>query len=364
MKPYFSGRVSSLLFPFMVVGSVGGLIGCGEHAELSTVNTRLNAEEEHEDNKDDLIVNGMYPLSLSAATAFAQSTAVLKKQVANVCIQYNDETVNAAQYAWQDSMETWMFLQGREKGSDTALALSWKIQFWPDKKNTTGRKIRQLLQSAATFDEQDLVDQSVAVQGLGAVEWFLFQEATQLAKPEYCHLAQAITGYLAYTASALSSAWRVNPWQALTPQMALHTYMGALNNQLDRTLKKLTRPMGKPGFPKPYQAEAWRSQTSMMHLKASVQALHQLYLAKGYGLHALLQQQGDTDTAQRIDQRFRLLLADWPKGDSMVSLLQTPEGYRSLIKVFNGLEYIQLALQDDVAVKLGIVMGFNATDGD
>ncbi|WP_181314191.1 hypothetical protein [Photobacterium phosphoreum] len=48
----------------------------------------------------------------------------------------------------------------------------------------------------------------------------------------------------------------------------------------------------------------------------------------------------------------------------MVSLLNTKQGYRELINIFNGLEYIQLALHDDVARQLGIIMGFNATDGD
>ncbi|PSV40996.1 imelysin family protein [Photobacterium sp. GB-210] len=306
----------------------------------------------------------VYELSLDAATKYQQSTRLLHASVNHICTQYSDASVKAAQEAWLTTMQNWMALQGREKGSEEALALSWQVQFWPDKKNTTGRKLKQLLQSEKTFSSQDIADQSVVVQGLGAAEWFLFQEQKQLSQANYCQLADAITGHMVQTASALVSEWKHNPWQTLPPPLALGEYLGALNNQLDYTLKKLTRPMGKPGKPKPYQAEAWRSQTSMVSLKASVEALHQLYLANGKGLHALLINEGHEITANRINQRFELLLADWPQEKSMGALLKTKAGYRELINVFNGLEYIQLALHDDVAAELGIVMGFNATDGD
>ncbi|WP_239996656.1 imelysin family protein [Photobacterium phosphoreum] len=83
-----------------------------------------------------------------------------------------------------------------------------------------------------------------------------------------------------------------------------------------------------------------RSQTSLANLKASIESLQALYLANGAGLDTLLRDQGHQATAQRIQQRFTLLLADWPTSSSMVSLLNTKQGYRELINIFNGLEYI------------------------
>ncbi len=68
---------------------------------------------------------------LSAATALAQTTQ-------SVCSQETD--IDKARQAWKTVMAAWMPLQGVEKGSEQALAQSWRIQFYPDKKNTTGRK--------------------------------------------------------------------------------------------------------------------------------------------------------------------------------------------------------------------------------
>ncbi|MGF1682368.1 imelysin family protein [Photobacterium minamisatsumaniensis] len=299
-----------------------------------------------------------------AAETFSEAANELSASVNRVCRNYSNAALIDAQQAWQRAMQHWMFFQGREKGSENALALSWDIQFWPDKKNTTGRKLTQLLEQDVQWTATLLSEQSVAVQGLGAAEWFLFEHSELLKQPKGCELAIAVGQRITQNAIQLEAAWQSNPWQQLTPQLALVEYLGALSNQLDYSMKKLTRPLGKPGFPKPYQAESWRSGTSLANLKFSVEAMQQLYIAEGKGLDALLRSKEHFSTADRIALRFQTLLDSWPTEPSMGEMLTTREGYRSLLKISNSLEYIQIALQDDVAPELGIVVGFNATDGD
>ena len=301
---------------------------------------------------------------LSAATQFASAAGELNTAMASLCKESDDKALEAAQQAWTNTMQSWMAFQGREKGSEEALALSWQIQFWPDKKNTTGRKLSQLLKQDTQWTVDALGSQSVAVQGLGAAEWFLYEKQQGLHSAKGCQLAQTVTANIQVSGEQLVAAWQTNPWQSMTPELALGEYLGAINNQLDYSIKKLQRPMGKPGNPKPYQAESWRSGTSMVNLKASVAAMQQLYLADGHGLDKLLRDKGYADTADRLVEQFNNLLAAWPKEPAMTAMLKTREGYRQLITIFNGLEYIQLTLQDEVAPELGIVVGFNATDGD
>lgn len=306
----------------------------------------------------------VHQLHVSSAEHFATAAEQLNQDLAAVCEDYSPAALETAQQSWQQVMDRWMVFQGREKGREAALALSWQIQFWPDKKNITGIKLSQLLKQDQAWTVDEIAEQSVAVQGLGATEWFLFEHAAQLESGQGCRLAGAIGDRLAQSGEQLVSAWQDNPWQQMTPQLALGEYLGALNNQLDYSMKKLGRPMGKPGSPKPYQAEAWRSQTSLSHLKASVAAMQQLYLAGGNGLDAMLRQQGYSDTADRISHQFAALLEGWPQSDAMVPMLKTVAGYRELLKIYNSLEYIRIALHDEVAPELGIVVGFNATDGD
>ncbi|OBU26432.1 imelysin family protein [Photobacterium aquimaris] len=346
MKITYKKRLSSLL----LVGIMAS--GCDTQTRLDSHITPT------------AVLENVHQLSLSTARLFAQQTQQLQHQTQLLCQQYSQQQLTLTRQQWQQAMKTWVGLQGREKGSEAALALSWNIQFWPDKKNTTGYKLRQLIKQNKQWQSGELAQQSVAVQGLGAVEWFLYQQPQSLKNDNECQLTEAITAHLATTAQTLAQAWQHNPWHSLSNSLALAEYLAAINNQLDYTIKKLVKPMGKPGNVKPYQAEAWRSQTSLANLKASIESLQALYIANGTGLDALLREQGYQATAQRIKQRFTLLLADWPTSSSMVTLLNTKQGYRELINIFNGLEYIQLALHDDVAAQLGIVMGFNATDGD
>ncbi|UXI02325.1 imelysin family protein [Photobacterium sp. TY1-4] len=306
----------------------------------------------------------VHQLHVTSAEDFTKAAGQLNQDLEAVCESYSPASLAAAQQSWRQAMDRWMVFQGRDKGSEAALALSWQIQFWPDKKNITGVKLSQMLKQDKAWTVADVAGQSVAVQGLGATEWFLYEHADQLANGQGCALAGAIGGRLQQSSEQLLAAWQNNPWQQMTPQMALGEYLGALNNQLDYSMKKLGRPLGKPGSPKPYQAEAWRSQTSLSHLKASVAAMQQLYLAGGHGIDALLREQGFGETADRINNQFASLLADWPQSDAMVPMLKTVAGYRELLKIYNGLEYIRIALHDEVAPELKVVVGFNATDGD
>ncbi|MEI8595879.1 imelysin family protein [Photobacterium sp. Hal280] len=321
-----------------------GLTGCNENQEAVSA----TIHQQH----------------VKAVGAFTEAARELESTVETLCQANTDDHLAASRAAWQVLMQDWMVLQGREKGSEAALALTWQIQFWPDKKDITGRKMAQLLAQSTHWNAALLADQSVAVQGAGAMEWLLYAHPEQLKQPQGCEVATAISQRLTQSGEALIEAWKANPWQAMTPQLALSEYVGALTNQLDFAMKKLTLPMGKPGHPRPYQAESWRSQTSMRNLKANVQAMQSLYLAEGKGLDALLRAQGEIALADRIAGEFDSLIAGWPQTASMGALLKTRDGYRDLIRIYNSLEYIRFALHDEVSPALGIVVGFNATDGD
>ena len=176
---------------------------------------------------------------------------------------------------WQLTMNSWMALQGQERGPTAALEESWNVQFWPDKKNTTGLKMRQLTQQNKAWTQDEIAQQSVTVQGLGALEWALYDQQSPLLKDKAsgCLSSQAIAQNLAMKSASIAEAWQVNPWLALDEMRWESEYIALLTNQLDYSMKKLSRPMAKIGHPRPYFSESWRAQTSMTQLKANVAAL-------------------------------------------------------------------------------------------
>lgn len=307
----------------------------------------------------------VYLTEFSSAVNFATQASELEAAVESYC-QSDAVTLDQLKSEWQQAMTAWMALQGQERGPVKALEESWNVQFWPDKKNTTGLKMSQLNQQNKLWTQQDIAMQSVTVQGLGALEWSFYDKASPLLvdKASGCQSVTAIAQNLALKSSNIASAWQVNPWTSLDEKQWESEYIALMTNQLDYSMKKLSRPLAKIGKPRPYFSESWRAQTSMAQLKANVVALEALYLADGKGLDAILREQGHQDLADRVFSQFELTIDTWPEQESLFELLQSKEGYRLVLSQYNKLEQLKYLIHEEVAIELGVVIGFNATDGD
>ncbi|GAM66449.1 iron-regulated protein A precursor [Vibrio sp. JCM 19236] len=107
-------------------------------------------------------------------------------------------------------MQTWMYLQGGNINVPQADALSWKVQFWPDKKDTTGRQLKSVLRTNPNIDLADLKSQSATLQGLTALEWLLYEP--QLDQ-DRCSLATTVSASLVDTSASYKQSLITNPWK-------------------------------------------------------------------------------------------------------------------------------------------------------
>ena len=337
------------------------LLTACQSSQLETVNAMQSTQH---------ISQGVYRIEFAAAQHFAQQAEQLVLGFEQYCRSPNTG-LDGVKNQWQQTTLAWMALQGQERGPAKALEQSWNVQFWPDKKDTTGRKMNLLVKSGTLWTEQDIASQSVTVQGIGAIEWLLYDEYSPLLNAtnssenihQVCEAAQAISQNLATKAQFIATQWNVNPWTALDAMAWEAEYIALLSNQLDYSMKKLSRPLANIGQPRPYFAESWRAKVSMNNLKANVAAMQRLYLADG-GLDSLLRDKGLNDLADRVQNHFALMLLTWPTEPSLFDLLQNKEGYREVLSQYNKFEQLHYLLHDEVAVELGITIGFNATDGD
>lgn len=304
----------------------------------------------------------LHQLQFDRANDLVEHTAVLHDAMSAYCAK--NGSLDTVKSAWNEGMVSWMALQGQEKGPEQALSLSWSMQFWPDKKNTTGRKMKELLKQDKAWSSAEIDTQSVAVRGFGAMEWLLFEQTYQLNSANGCSVGNAISQNLMNNSRTIAAAWRNNPWEDLSDSMWLSEYVGLLANQLDYSMKKLSRPLGEIGKPRPYHSEAWRSKSSIVLLKANLEALQQTYLANGNGLDHILREKGLVELADRITNHFEVSISTWPKEESLFTLVNTREGYQKALGLYNDFEYLKYLINEEVAVNLNIVVGFNATDGD
>ncbi|SEG62595.1 imelysin family protein [Vibrio hangzhouensis] len=344
--------MSSKFFLLVVLTAIS-LMACQSNEQQSRFQPQMSNH----------ISQSVYEIEFDSAWQFHKAMIQLQDATVRFCQQETD--IAEVTRAWQQGMQGWMWLQGQERGPATALEQNWNIQFWPDKKNTTGRKMLAASKQR-TWTVEVLQRESVTVQGLGAFEWLLFDTASSFSQGDRqnCALALAVSGALASRSQTVVTAWQSNPWTELNEAAWHAEYLALLANQLDYSMKKLSRPLAKIGAPRPYFSESWRSKTSLINLEANVEALQALYFAKGTGLDYILRRQGAYLLAESIAQQFERILVTWPDEKSVFDMLQTKSGYQSALSLFNKLEQLKYLIGEETSVELGVVIGFNATDGD
>lgn len=119
-----------------------------------------------------------------------------------------------------------------------------------------------------------------------------------------CSLLAAVTESLVDRSNTIVEAWRINPWSELDTKAWHAEYLAMLSNQLDYSMKKLSRPLAKIGSPRPYFSESWRSNSSLSNLKENIIAMQSLYLAQGEGLDDILRAEGEAALADNIVDQF------------------------------------------------------------
>ncbi|WP_456295790.1 iron-regulated protein A [Vibrio sp. AK197] len=340
---------------FTVSLLVMGVLGCQSSPQQSPFEMQTTSH----------LSQAVYEVEFEFARSLYQQAEQLNQQFGLYCQSPSEQGSQHLKTQWQMTMASWMALQGQERGPLNALEQSWNIQFWPDKKNTTGLKMSALLKQSTVPTVNQLATQSVTVQGLGALEWLLYEPQVQLhSDPQACQLGEAVAQNLLNKAQIIASAWQKNPWITLDKASWYAEYIALLSNQLEFSMSKLTRPLGNIGHPRPYFAESWRSKNSMLNLKANLQAIEQLYLTQRGGLDNLLRERGRSDLADRVKNQLRATIETWSTQESLFDLLATKQGYQQVLAQYNKLEQLKYLIHQEVAVELEVVIGFNATDGD
>jgi predicted lipoprotein len=327
--------------------------------------SRMHAASEFEAQKSEHQSQALYLLEFNAAEQFYLKAQALEQSFQHYCL--DAKSLDDVQKNWRDTATQWMSLQGQERGPLAALAQNWNIQFWPDKKNTTGLKMNALVATQNHVDREYIHQQSVAVQGIGAIEWLLFDLGSPVHlhnHAEACRVGKPIMENFANNSRRIVEAWQHNPWLNLDNQTWQSEYLSLLSNQLAFATSKLERPLANIGAPRPYFAEAWRSKYSLHLLRHNIETLRTLYHIDNGGLAGLLRAQQQDDLADRLEDQFVSLLEHWPEHDDLFDSLQTREGYRQALSLLNKLKQLDYLLNQEAAAALGVVIGFNSTDGD
>lgn len=327
----------------------------------------------------------------------AQSTAALDAQLQRLCSGPTEVVLDLVRSRFVSALEAWSGVSHIRFGPMETDQRWYRMQFWPDKRGTGPRQLRQLLadQDTSILGTQGLAPQSVAVQGLSALEMLLFpaDEVTvtdfgTADAPSYrCLLAAAIGRNLAEMAAAVQSEWTQGerPYRdlLLDPQRAggpsenpvgpQLTDSRAVSTELLRSLNaaaqvivelKLSEPLGpNPEAAHPHKAESWRSRRSLANICTNLRALEHLY-ATGFALLLSESQdsaQIDRDLTRDLTEAVSTCLQMPP---TTLDAPPNPEQRATLEGLRTLAASIRTRTGAPLADALQLNLGFNSLDGD
>lgn len=300
----------------------------------------------------------------------ATQSLALADQAKNYCQAPSANESEHTRQAWLDAFLAWQKVRFIDFGPVEQQNRAWQFQFWPDPKNLVARKASYLLKDKAPITAAKINESGVAVQGFPMVEYLLHDEPFNegeraLPADRTCDLLQAVTSHIADNSEALARDWdEFEDAYVGNEQYTDTTIRAAMAGLEILEERRLATPMGLRGNEKRsvYGADAWRSQASLIAADASVQGLKQYFMP---AFSELLENRNQADLARGIEQQFDEVMANFPALDTpMAPLLANDDEFRSLQSLYIDITQLVSLINDRAAVELGVVRGFNSSDGD
>lgn len=265
---------------------------------------------------------------------------------------------------WTAAFMAWQAVRFVEFGPVEQDSMGWQMQFWPDKKNLIARKSQMLLRSTAPVTAETLANEGVAVKGFPALEYLLFEHEAKNGPGSACPVVAVIGAQLEANANTLAQNWQQfrSHFESRTEYSSDMVKSAIHATEIIRD-KRLGDPMGLSGNNRRvhFLADAWRSEQSLATIQASLEGLNDYFMP---GLELMLQGRYSQLLIQAREKLDTALEKARSMPPGMKGLLQNDEGYAQLQSLFISIDALVIHLNDTLAVELGIVKGFNSSDGD
>ncbi len=324
---------------------------------------------------DQLVIPSYEQLSVESE----QMTAALEAYCAS---PNTEERINVETH-FHDLMDAWQRAQIIQFGPIYEGKGPARFQFWPDKRGTGQRQLRQVLnnQEVSVLPKGALAEKSVALGDLQALEYVLFNDPTAVAEADSfaCRYALAIarnqeaqaaeivqmwTGEDSYRDQVQNSANGTDVF--FDEKEAASRFLNDMAGAIDVVrLQKLDRPMGLTiNGARPKRTENWRSSRSLRNIQLNLESVDAFLKIEG-GFGDLLTSIGKGETAQTTETLIAEILADVAAFEQPLAVLvEAPDARTDLESLLRKLRNLQSLIRELVAQDLGLVPGFNATDGD
>jgi predicted lipoprotein len=314
---------------------------------------------------------------------FADASGKLQSAMGALCTAPSPANVAGAKAAFAAAAESWSHIEILRVGPVIEGNRFERILFYPDRKSTGLKQVQALLSKPdeSATSPAGLASKSVAIQGLGALEYILYgtgAETLATAKNSFrCRYGLAIAGNVQGLASELVSLWDQpdgiqRAWKSPGPEStayrngheALTEVLGVLvhgtETLRDQRLETFYKGGDRQVFPR--QALFWRSGLTWMMFKGNLAGLRQFVHQSG--VKDLLRP-GQAWIVNSIDVYLTSLAATAGEiTPDLEKAVATPEQRNKLDALLSDSRDLVLLFNDDLGSGLGLTAGFSFSDGD
>ncbi|SFM38386.1 imelysin family protein [Marinobacter zhejiangensis] len=302
-------------------------------------------------------------------TQLSETSNALADSASAYCRAPTGENQAKLRENWREAFLSWQRVRFVDFGPIEQNSLAWQFQFWPDPKNLVASKVSFWLHQDGELTVNTIDTAGVAVQGFPALEYLLWeptflQSDQALPAARSCDLLTAISQHIARNAQTVTAGWYdMASYYESTDDYSATTIKAAMSAVEVIRDRRLGAPMGLRGNGRrnAYQADAWRSGLSLETIRASLEGLDTLF-SPGLGME--LDAAGASEIKQRLAARLTEALSNFDDLPDGMAPLLNGDGYNSLQALYIDLELLEQVLTDDVAPTLGVIRGFNSSDGD
>ncbi|MEZ5812514.1 MAG: imelysin family protein [Rhizobiaceae bacterium] len=313
----------------------------------------------------------------------SDEAATLVDDAETMCATPSPETLERTRAGYDELVRAWAGAEMVRFGPVLVDHVLERFLFYPDRRGRGLRQVQAILaeKDDTAVDAGVLAGKSVAVQGLGALDFILFGTGSDAlaGEPESfrCRYAQAVAANLHTMAAGLDGEWRgdgeflafwlepgadnpvfVDGYEAVSH--LLSTVVHGLETVRETRLAAFLK--ATPEEDRPRSALLWRSGVTLSMLRADVEAMGRLFDAarladalpeaeRGAIVDDIHARFADLSELMALDGRIDDLLAD---ADSRAQLVAIDGAMQDLIAVF----------YERYAKTIGLRVGFFFDDGD
>lgn len=315
---------------------------------------------------------------------FAEAAAALETGVATLCATPSVDTLETARSQFKSAVVAFSRIEFVRIGPLGVGDRLERLLFWPDRKGIALKQVQAALatQDATAASADTLKDKSVAMQGLGALEFLLFgtgSDELATAGGYRCAYSQAIVTLVGGLSATLDAEWQdtspdgpvahmISPQPAFddyrTPTEVLERLAATMIHATEAIRDQRLAPIvsAATGSPKPRSALFWRSNMTVPSLAANFAGINDFFVAARYpeaigttnawvAKGALFEFANAARAVAAITDPMEQAVADPVQLDAL----------KYLVIITGSLDHM---LGENLAAALGLSVGFSALDGD